>query len=57
MLPGRPEVAEVAEVVYAVEHPIGTPRLRVIVKPGEKVVIITSDVTGSVHTSVRPPAN
>ncbi len=29
----------------ALEHPIGTPRLRELVKPGEKVVIITSDIT------------
>jgi nickel-dependent lactate racemase len=45
--PGRPEMAEVA---YALEHPIGTPRLREIVKPGEKVVIITSDVTRPMPT-------
>lgn len=29
----------------ALENPIGTPRLREIVKPGEKVAIITSDIT------------
>lgn len=29
----------------ALEHPIGTPRLRELVKPEEKVVIITSDIT------------
>jgi len=45
--PGRPEMAEVA---YALENPIGTPRLREIVKPGEKVVIITSDVTRPMPT-------
>jgi len=32
-------------VVEALQNPIGTPRLSEIVKPGEKVVIITSDVT------------
>ncbi len=32
-------------VRHALEHPCGTPRLREIAKPGEKVVIITSDIT------------
>lgn len=45
--PGRPELEEVA---FALEYPIGTPRLREIVKPGEKVVIITSDVTRPMPT-------
>ena len=30
-------------ITDALENPIGTPRLREIVKPGEKVVIVTSD--------------
>jgi nickel-dependent lactate racemase len=34
-----------AAVTAALEHPIGTKRLREIVKPGEKTVIITSDIT------------
>lgn len=29
----------------ALKHPIGTPRLRDMAKPGQKVVIITSDIT------------
>lgn len=33
------------EVMRAVEAPIGSPRLLNIVKPGEKIVIITSDIT------------
>lgn len=33
------------EVVRALENPIGTPRLREIVKPGEKIAIVTSDIT------------
>ena len=33
------------EVLYALAHPIGTPRLREIVKPGEKIALITSDMT------------
>lgn len=32
-------------VKEALNNPIGTPRLKEIVKPGEKVVIITSDIT------------
>ena len=34
-----------AEVVRALETPIGTPRLGKIVRPGEKIAIITSDIT------------
>jgi len=33
------------EVVRALQNPIGTPRLRDIVKPGEKIAIVTSDIT------------
>lgn len=33
------------EVTRAIREPIGTPRLREIVKQGEKIVIITSDIT------------
>ena len=32
-------------VQYALEHPIGTPRLREIVKPGQTIAIITSDIS------------
>jgi len=32
-------------VRYALEHPMGTPRIREIVKAGEKIVILTSDIT------------
>lgn len=34
-----------AEVLRALEHPIGTPRLGEIVCPGEKIAIVTSDIT------------
>jgi len=34
-----------AEVRRALEAPIGSPRLKDIVKPGEKIAIITSDIT------------
>ena len=33
------------EVVRALQNPIGSKRLREIVKPGEKIAIITSDIT------------
>ena len=32
-------------VRYSLEHPIDSPRLRDIAKPGEKIVIITSDIS------------
>ena len=32
-----------AEVRRALQNPIGTPRLREIVKPGEKIAIVTSE--------------
>lgn len=46
----EPNPVEVAtrgeeEVRRALSSPIGTPRLRDIVKPGEKIAIVTSDVT------------
>ena len=34
-----------AEVARALAHPIGTPRLGEIVRPGEKIAIVTSDIT------------
>lgn len=34
-----------AEIRRAMAHPIGTPRLRELVHPGEKVAVITSDIT------------
>ena len=44
------------EVVRALENPIGTPRLREIVKPGEKIAIITSDITRPCPTYRIMPA-
>ena len=41
-----------ALVREALDHPVGTPRLEKIVRPGEKVAIVTSDITrytGSEH--------
>ena len=45
-----------AEVRRALEQPIGSPCLREIVKPGEKIAIITSDITRPMPTYVVMPA-
>ncbi len=43
-------------VVEALKHPVGTKRLEEIVKPGEKIAIITSDITRPVPSYlVIPP--
>lgn len=47
--------SEAAEVRRALANPIGTPKLSEIVKPGEKIVIITSDVTRPVPSWVVVP--
>lgn len=44
------ELTGVAEVCRALLEPIGTPRLRDIVLPGEKVAVITSDITRPMPT-------
>ena len=43
------------EVAYALKHPIGSPALCEIVKPGEKIVIITSDITRPMPTYTVMP--
>ena len=45
-----------AEVWRALNEPIGTPRLRDIVHPGEKIAIITSDITRPMPTWKVMPA-
>ena len=45
-----------AEVLRALENPIGTPRLRDIVHPGETVAIVTSDITRPMPTAKVMPA-
>ncbi|MDR1797379.1 MAG: nickel-dependent lactate racemase [Clostridiales Family XIII bacterium] len=40
-----PAVTGEAAVREALLHPVGTPRVSEIVKPGEKIVVITSDIT------------
>ena len=43
--PVKNDLTEIDEVRRAMRQPIGTPRLSDIVKPNEKIVIITSDIT------------
>ncbi len=51
-----PAVAsEIEEVKRALAHPIDSPKLVDIVKPGEKIVIITSDVTRPVPSWIIIP--
>lgn len=43
-------------VKNAIENPIGTPRLEKIISPGEKIAIITSDITRPVPSyTILPP--
>ncbi len=44
-----------AEVRRALEHPIASPRLQELVHPGEKIAIVTSDITRPMPTSVVMP--
>ena len=50
------ELTGEAEVRRALEAPIGSPRLREIVKPGEKIAVITSDITRPMPTWKVMPA-
>ena len=45
-----------AEVERALREPIGSPRLKDIVRPGEKIAIVTSDVTRPMPTYRVMPA-
>jgi nickel-dependent lactate racemase len=51
----RTELTGEEEVVRALCNPIGSPRLSQIVKPGEKIVIITSDITRPMPTAAVLP--
>ncbi len=43
-------------VVYALKHPIGLPQLSALVKPGQKIAIITSDISRPLPSyEVLPP--
>jgi len=44
-----------AEVERALKNPIGTPRLKDIVKEGEKIVIVTSDITRPMPSKIVLP--
>lgn len=44
------------EVEYALAHPIGSPRLREIARPGERIAIVTSDITRPVPSHRILPA-
>ena len=44
-----------AEVARALREPIGTPRLRDLVRPGERVAIVTSDITRPMPTAKVMP--
>lgn len=39
-----------AAVIHALENPIGAPKLRTLPKPGQKVVIVTSDISRPMPT-------
>jgi nickel-dependent lactate racemase len=43
--PNRSGLTGKAEIERSMDNPIGTPKLEEIVRPGEKVAIITSDIT------------
>lgn len=47
---------EIEEIERSMDNPIGTPKLEEIVKPGEKVAIITSDITRPVPSYKILPA-
>ena len=53
--PVLPGLSEAEEVARALREPIGTPRLRDIVHPGEKIAVITSDVTRPMPTAKVMP--
>lgn len=57
LLPNKVEIGLTGldEVKRAIENPIGTERLKDIVKPGERVVIITSDITRPMPSKTALP--
>jgi nickel-dependent lactate racemase len=50
------ELTGIDEVRRALKEPVGTPKLSEIVKPGEKAVIITSDITRPMPSRTVLPA-
>ena len=57
LLPNDVEASSTGEeeVIRGLSDPIGSPRLRELVKPGEKVAIVTSDITRPMPTYVVMP--
>lgn len=51
----KTELTGADEVRRAINHPLGTGRLSELVKPGEKVVIVTSDITRPMPSKVVIP--
>jgi len=51
----KTEMTGEAEIIRALQHPIGSKRLKDIVKPGETVCIITSDITRPMPSKVVLP--
>ena len=47
--------SDIEELRWSLDHPIGTPRLEEICQPGEKVVIVTSDITRPIPSAVILP--
>ena len=45
-----------ADVRYSLEHPIASGRLKDLIRPGEKIAIVTSDVTRPMPTAKVMPA-
>ena len=50
------ERSEDQEVLRALEEPIGSLKLREIIRPGEKIAIVTSDITRPMPTAKVMPA-
>ncbi|MGJ4851794.1 nickel-dependent lactate racemase [Bacillota bacterium Meth-B3] len=50
------EATGVDAVLAALRRPIGTPRLRDIVRPGERIAVVTSDITRPMPTAQVMPA-
>ena len=57
LLPNQVEIGlrGEAEVKRALQEPVGTPRLRDLAKPGQKIAIVTSDVTRPCPSYVMLP--
>ena len=57
LMPNKPDYQRTGadEVQFALQHPIGTPRLKEIAAQDEKIVIITSDITRPMPTYMVLP--